>query len=110
VEIVLSALLQIFSAHGILGAGWLIALGFVIYFARSLVLKERENKKLKEQREKDLEIFSKKLEEIHNKHTAIIAEMSDKRIEDLKDLIQDYNDVCNNMLASFEKIGTKLKK
>lgn len=98
------ALLE-YGAFGLLTiAGW----GLAAYFLyRDFKKKSDENASIKS---KDKVIASKdeELKEVNQKLTSVTKELSDARINDLKEMTEEYNDVVTNVNHTLDKLTVAL--
>lgn len=95
--------------YGALGFGWVLAVILLIYFIKSLKSKDKELADIKDQNAEDIKLWTNKLEELHNKQTDIVTDLTDRRVEDLKELVNDYNELATNVVTSLDKLASSIK-
>ena len=109
VDSLMNSLIGIFASYGLLGAGWLIAFVMLAYFIRSLKAKDKELMQIKTQHINDVTQWSAKLELLHSKQNEIVTELNDRRVDDLKELVEDYNEIATSMVSSLDKLANSIK-
>lgn len=95
--------------YGALGFGWVLAVVLLGYFIKSLRTKDKELQQVKTQHINDVKNWSAKLGELHGKQTAIVTDLTDKRVEDLKELVEDYNELTTSVVTSLDKLANSIK-
>lgn len=134
INTVLNYLITILAPYSVLGIGWIIAFIMIAYFLKSLKSKDKllidKDKQLKNkdrevdiqlaakdkelldiqtQHIRDVEGWSKRLDEIHSKQNNMITELTDKRVDDLKGLVEDYNELATSVVTSLDKLANNIK-
>lgn len=105
----ISSLGAVALQYGALGFGWVLAVILLGYFIRSIRNKEKELQQVKTQHINDVKAWSSKLSELHNKQNEIVTNLTDKRVEDLKELVDDYNDLTTSVVTSLDKLANSIK-
>lgn len=95
--------------YGALGFGWVLAVILLAYFIRSLKARDKELMQVKTQHINDVKLWGSKLEQLHEKQSKVVAELSDKRVDDLKELVEDYNEIATSMVTSLDKLANSIK-
>jgi hypothetical protein len=95
--------------YGALGFGWVLAVILLAYFIRSLKARDKELMQVKTQHINDVKLWGSKLEQLHEKQSKIVSDLTDKRVEDLKELVDDYNEIATSMVTSLDKLASSIK-
>lgn len=103
--------------------GWVIAVIVSVYHSKFRSQESKENELLKGQIEqikkeyeeiKDdyaerIENMNKKFLELNLKHSDDINDISEKRVDDLKELTSDYNTLATNVIHALDKLAVALE-
>lgn len=112
--------------NGIFALGWILAL-FLLWrvledksnantkIAEARQLNDEELRKVRsefdrrleeelDQHSEDLRTAHTKIQELHQHHLIMIAEMADKRISDIKEVVEDYNSMAESTMAALDKL------
>lgn len=112
----LTLLQQLMISYGPMGMGWIIStvLAWFIYKSKGESKREKERiqdklLKTKDEYVQKVQEMNDKLTELNAKHTEIINHISEKRVEDLKELTDDYNQLATNTLITLDKFVVALE-
>lgn len=105
----LTSLGKVALEYGALGFGWVLAVILLIYFIRSLKARDKELMQVKTQHINDVKQWSAKLVQLHEKQNSLVTDLTEKRVDDLKELIEDYNDLATSVVTSLDKLAGSIK-
>lgn len=112
----LTLIQQYMMSYGPMGLGWLIsaALAWFIYKTKGDRIKEKDKTQEKLLKTKDeyvtkVQEMNDKLNVLNAKHAEIISHISERRIDDLKELTDDYNQLATNTLITLDKFVVALE-
>ena len=109
ISLIIAKLTGIFSAYGLLGAGWLIAFAMIIYQLKQNRSKDMQLEAVRKEHAKTVALWAERLTKLHEKQNAIISDLNEKRVDDLKELVGDYNEIANSMVSSLDKMAQAIK-
>lgn len=92
--------------YGPLGFGWVLAVALIIFFFVTVKAKDKELASVKQQQAKDVKFWNDKLEKLHDKQSNMVTDLTEKRVEDLKELVEDYNDLATSVVTSLDKLSS----
>lgn len=115
-DLILNLLQQMLITHGPMSAGWILSvlLGWVLYKVKIQYKKEKERiqerlLKTKDEYIEKIQEMNDKLNQLNVKHSEIVNHISEKRVEDLKELTEDYNQLATNTLVALDRFVVALE-
>lgn len=65
---------------------------------------DRRLEEATDQHAEDLKTAHGKIQELHQYHLTMISDMSEKRISDIKEVVEDYNSMAESTMAALDKL------
>lgn len=119
----ISTLTKFLTAYGPSALGWVVSTILAWYVVKN---KSDEKAQTTEVQNKLLEVkdeyiskiqeMNDKLNALNKRHSELISELSERRVDDLKELTEDYNKLATNTLRTLDKfvvvleVSNKFKK
>lgn len=108
---ILETITSVIAPYGILGIGWIVSIGLFLVFIKAWASERKKSEASTETLEKvrgeyieELKGMNDELQILNDKHNEIVNEISEKRIEDLKELTNDYNNLASSTISTLDRL------